>query len=179
MRQSSPQTTLTNMNKLFSIIALLLSFSVLTACGERDPNAPVTHQDKAVSFDTLESQRVTSKANAYANGMQYIRENPRFQEMGEGVQFEVVSHVDSSITSNCPQGDGWATISISANTKERDVRGRPVVVKYSAKCSTVSASVGCYLAEDFVKKSFAQEEGSCQPTNKVPFPLPKVAGAQK
>lgn len=42
-----------------------------------------------------------------------------------------------------------------------------------SKCSTVSAALGCYTKADFVTKPFAKDEGTCQPTNKVPFPLPE------
>jgi hypothetical protein len=44
-----------------------------------------------------------------------------------------------------------------------------------AKCSTVSASLGCLEDVDFKTKPFASDDGSCQPATKVPFPLPKIA----
>jgi hypothetical protein len=92
----------------------------------------------------------------------YVAENPRFDNHA------VVSHGDSSQTPDCPQGDGWATVSIMKVENK-------VIEKFVAKCSTVSGTVGCYLEQDFKKKPYANEEGSCQPVGKVPFPLPKIA----
>lgn len=42
------------------------------------------------------------------------------------------------------------------------------------KCSTVSGNLGCLEASDFKTKSYASEDGTCQPATKVPFPLPKI-----
>jgi hypothetical protein len=43
------------------------------------------------------------------------------------------------------------------------------------KCSTVSANTSCLEDADFKTKPFASDDGHCQPTNKVPYPLPKIA----
>jgi hypothetical protein len=43
------------------------------------------------------------------------------------------------------------------------------------KCSTVSANTGCLEDSDFKTKPFAADDGHCQATNKVPYPLPKIA----
>ena len=32
-----------------------------------------------------------------------------------------------------------------------------------------------FSEEDFAKKQYAQDKGHCQPLEKVPFPLPKIA----
>lgn len=137
----------------FAKIALVVSAAIaLTACGP----------DK-VSFNTLEDARAQAITNANFNAAMYRAENPRFDN-----SFKIVGHGDSSQTNVCPQGDGWATLSIMK------VDGKSVE-KYVLKCSTVSASLGCYLDSDFVKKNFAKDEGSCQNLDKVPFPLPKIA----
>lgn len=141
------------MNK--SIIAVALIAIGLAACGKKETQEPV-------AFNTLEDARATARANGEYNAQLYRAENPRFTD------HKIVSHGDSTQTNDCPQGDGWATNTIMS------VNGK-VVEKYSVKCSTVSATLGCYLDSDFVKKPFAGEEGKCQPTNKVPFPLPKIA----
>lgn len=131
------------------IAALVAVF--LAACGK--------HED--VSFATLEDARNQARANGEYNAQLYRAENPRF------TSHKIVSHGDSTQSPDCPQGDGWATNSIMlVNGKE--------VEKFTVKCSTVSAALGCYLESDFIKKPFAAEEGKCQPTNKVPFPLPKL-----
>lgn len=116
----------------------------------------------SISFQTLEDNRNTARENALTNAQAYRAENPRFDE-----GFKIVTHGDSTQSPECPQGDGWATVSImKVKNKEAE--------KYKVKCSTVSAALGCYLEDDFTKKPFAREEGKCQPTNKVPFPLPKI-----
>lgn len=136
----------------FTIIATLIAIA-LSACGEK----------KEVAFDTLEDARSTARANGLFNAQAYRAENPRFD-----ADFKIVSHGDSTQTPDCPQGDGWASMSIM-RVQDKNVE------KYNLKCSTVSASLGCYLESDFQKKPFAQDENHCQPTNKVPFPLPKIA----
>lgn len=133
---------------------LLIAAAVLalTACGP----------DK-ISFNTLEDARNQGRANADYNAAAYRAENPRFDN-----SFKLVGHGDSTQSNVCPQGDGWATLSIMK------VDGK-MVDKYTLKCSTVSAALGCYLDSDFVKKNFARDEGNCQPLEKVPFPLPRIA----
>lgn len=141
------------MNKTILVIAL--AAIGLAACNK--PN----HQEP-VSFNTLEDARQQARANGEYNAQLYRAENPRFTD------HKIVSHGDSTQSPDCPQGDGWATNTIMS------VNGK-VVEKFVVKCSTVSSSLGCYLDTDFVKKPFAGEEGKCQPANKVPFPLPKIA----
>jgi len=131
------------------IAALVAVF--LAACGKQE-----------VSFSTLDDARAHARANGEYNAQLYRAENPRFTD------HKIVSHGDSTQSPDCPQGDGWATNSIMS------VNGKSVE-KYTVKCSTVSTALGCYLESDFVKKPFASEEGRCQSTNKVPFPLPKLA----
>ena len=139
------------MNKSAIVILALSTAFTLTACGEKD-----------VSFTTLEDARAQARANGEYNAQLYRAESPRF------IEHKIVSHGDSTQSPSCPQGDGWATSSIMS------VNGK-VVEKFTVKCSTVSAALGCYLESDFIKKPFASEEGRCQSRNKVPFPLPKLA----
>lgn len=134
---------------LYAILAICL-FTALSACSE-----------KKVAFDTLEDARAQARANALYNAQAYRAESPRM------TGFDIVSHGDSTQSPQCPQGDGWASVNLLK------VDGKQVE-KYSIKCSTVSAALGCYLDADFQKKPFAKEENSCQETNKVPFPLPKL-----
>jgi len=72
---------------------------------------------------------------------------------------------DSTQSPTCPQGDGWATM---------DFINPNMTTKASVKCSTVSGNIGCLEANDFKGKAYASEDGVCQATNKVPFPLPKI-----
>jgi len=138
------------MKKLILVIAM--TAAALAGCGKKE---------EPVSFATLEDARAQARANGEYNAQLYRAENPRFSD------HKIVSHGDSTQSPDCPQGDGWASNTImSVNGKE--------VEKFSIKCSTVSAALGCYIDTDFVKKPFAAEEGKCQPVNKVPFPLPKL-----
>jgi hypothetical protein len=154
------------MFKKFSLALAIAAGVAMSACSPQP--APVTEMRKIenpaekVSFNTLEDARTQARDNALWNAKAYLAENPRFDE-----GFKVVSHGDSTQDVDCPQGDGWATVSIMK------VNGK-VVEKYVAKCSTVSGSLGCYLENDFTKKPFSKEENQCQPRGKVPFPIPKI-----
>ena len=144
------------MKSKFIFIAALL----LAACSGQEP----------VSFNTLEDARAQSRANAEFNAQAYRIENPRFDE-----QWKLVTHGDSTQTNDCPQGDGWASLSMMKVTKAADPNQKDSIDKFKIKCSTVSGALGCFSEEDFAKKQYAQDEGHCQPLEKVPFPLPKIA----
>jgi hypothetical protein len=110
-----------------------------------------------VSFDTAEDARATAKANATYVVQSFRRENPRFSA------YDIMARGDSSITNTCPQGDGWASVDLIPTDGGEAVK---------LKCSTVSLSIGCLLEEDFRKRDYAREDGSCNA--EIPFPLPKV-----
>ncbi len=115
--------------------------------------------NQPVSADRLEEARNTAKANAEFNARAYRAANPRFT-----AEHSIISRSDTSQNDNCPQGDGWASLSIMR------VEGK-VVEKVDLRCSTYSSSVGCYRAEDFMKDAnLSNQDGTCQP--KVPYPLP-------
>ena len=135
-------------------ILSLLAVAALTACGKAEP----VLSPQQVS-DRLEEARATAKSNAEFNAQQYKASNPRFT-----ADFSIISRSDTSQTAECPQGDGWASLSIMK------VDGK-VVDKTLLRCSTYSLSVGCYREEDFVKdKQLASEDGNCRV--QVPYPLP-------
>lgn len=117
-----------------------------------------------VSFDTLEDARSVGRENALFNAASYRAENPRLESL------RIVSHGDSTQTDVCPQGDGWASVSFLGVTGEG--KGKDVE-KYTAKCSTVSASLGCYMDKDFTAKPFVRQENRCD--SSLPFPLKKIA----
>lgn len=132
------------------ILLLSAAIALLSACGN----------DK-VSPDRLEEARSTAKANAEWNAAQYKAANPRFT-----ADFSIIGRSDTSQTAECPQGDGWASMSIMK------VEGK-VVDKTSLRCSTYSSSVGCYREEDFVKdKQLVSEDAVCR--KEVPFPIPTL-----
>ena len=134
--------------KKTTLIAALIAAALLTACGK-----------ETVSADRLEEARQTAKANAEFNASMYKASNPRFT-----ADFSIVGRSDTTQTADCPQGDGWASMSIMK------VEGK-LVDKTALRCSTYSSSVGCYREEDFVKdKQLVSEDGSCR--KEVPYPLP-------
>jgi hypothetical protein len=149
-----------------ALTAICAATTFLVGCGKQDPTA-TARLDTRVSFSTLESNRATAAANALKNAQVYRADNPRFDT------HQIITHTDSTIANDCPQGDGWATVSIMKVGPETDAKGKPIVEKFSVKCSTVSQALGCYLDSDFAKKKeISGDDGSCQPTDKVPFPLP-------
>lgn len=136
--------------KLIALSALAATV-LLSACG-----------NKEVPFDRLEEARQVAKANAEFNASIYKAQNPRFTS-----DFAIVSRSDDTQSPACPQGDGWADLSIMK------VEGK-TVDKTSLMCSTYSASVGCYRKEDFDKSAnLAKQNGTCNAT--VPYPIPKIA----
>jgi hypothetical protein len=130
-------------------IAIIAAAFVLTAC-----------KGDEVSFASLEEAKGTARENAMWNAQRYRQENVLFKG------WDIVGRGDSSQDNACPQGDGWATMDFVDPSKTRLVK---------VKCSTVSANTSCLEDADFKTKPFASDDGHCQPTNKVPYPLPKIA----
>ena len=110
---------------------------------------------KEISWDTQEDAR------------RQVNENVEFVSRKFRSDYypnhRMVIRGDSTIGKHCAQGDGWASIDfIDDRTGE----------KVEAKCSTVSESIGCMTKEDFMKRTYSSEEGSCN--KNIPFPLPKI-----
>jgi hypothetical protein len=135
------------MNRFVMTFAAALA---LAACGSKD-----------VSFDTLETNRANAKANAEYNAQGFRASAPQYANAALEVQG------DSTQAPNCPQGDGWASAKLVDKANP--------AIKIALKCSTVSATIGCMTAADFQTKPYAADDGRCQPVEKVPFPIPKVA----
>ena len=132
------------------IVLFVLMFALLAGCSKKE-----------VSFDTLEQARGTARENAMWNAQKY-----RADSGGVLNGTEIIGRGDSTQTPDCPQGDGWATMDIFRDKQK--IMG--------LKCSTVSMNIGCLETKDFQTKAYATEDNKCQPTSKVPFPLPKVGG---
>lgn len=131
-------------------LALVAASLVLAACGHKD-----------VSFNTLEDARAQARSNAEFNATAYRSESPRMQGL------KIVGHGDTTQDAACPQGSGWATLSIMNVNKEL-----ASVEKYKVVCSTVSTAQGCFIETDFQKTPHAKEENHCNTS--LPFPLPKL-----
>ena len=121
----------------------------------------VACSSKEVSFDTLETNRANAKANAEYNAQKFRAESPQF------ANFAIEVQGDSTQAPDCGQGDGWASAKLVDKANPAS--------KVALKCSTVSGTIGCMTADDFSKKPYASDDGRCQPTTKVPFPIPKIA----
>jgi len=131
--------------KLFLALAVALS---VVACG-----------DKVVSSTALEEAKGSARDNSLFNAQRFRAEQPLYKD------WQAVSNGDSTQMPDCPQGDGWATLKLYSP----DVKQQVLL-----KCSTYSANTGCLLDNEFKSKPFASQDGHCQPTTVVPFPLPKV-----
>jgi hypothetical protein len=129
-------------------ILAVLAVLVLSACSKTE-----------VSFNSLEEAKGTARENALWNAQRYRQENVLLKDN------DIIPRGDSSQTNDCPQGDGWATMEF--------VNPQKAVTK--VKCSTVSANTGCLEDKDFKSKPWASDDGHCQSTSKVPYPLPKIA----
>lgn len=133
------------MKYVFALIAI----ATLAACSKNE-----------ASFASLEEAKGTARENALWNAQRYRQENVLFKG------WDIIPRGDSTQDNACPQGDGWATIEFVNPEKTKLIK---------AKCSTVSANTGCLDDADFKTKPFASDDNHCQATNKVPYPLPKIA----
>ena len=129
-------------------IILISLAALIAACG------------KEVGFETLETARTQARENAEFNVRKWRADTKVAADL------DIMSRGDSTQSPDCPQGDGWGSIKLV----DKDGQERA-----SLKCSTVSASVGCLLEQDFRKSPYSNDDGTCQPTTKVPHPLPKIA----
>lgn len=134
------------MKKVLLVSAVLST--IMVGCGEE------------ASRDNVQLNYAIAKENAYVNALQFTQDDPRF------AGWKLVKNTDSTISSDCPQGDGWATLLV--------VSPDNVNKSFKVKCSTHSKELGCFLEDDFNKKPFRNDDGSCQPVTKVPNPLPKI-----
>lgn len=129
---------------------LLVAAAAMVGCGKQE-----------VGFDTLETARKQAKENAEFNARAWRAQLPATAELS------IISRGDSTQVPACPQGDGWASIDL--------IDAKTTSTKVKLKCSTVSDSVGCRVDSDFKASPYANEDGRCQATTKVPHPLPKIA----
>jgi hypothetical protein len=115
---------------------------------------------QSVSFATVEEARGTARENSLFNAQAFRQTSPDF------IGWDIQSRGDSSQTNECPQGDGWATLTLVSPDKG---------TKTDIKCSTVSPNIQCMTSAEFKTKQYAVEDGACAKTDRVPFPLPKIA----
>ena len=110
------------------------------------------------SWSLQEDQRAMAKANAEFNTRAYRAKNKQYSGLN------INNRGDSSITADCPNGDGWASV---------DLMDENGTTKVALKCSTASFNIGCMLKSDFASRSYANQDGTCN--LELPVPLPKIA----
>jgi len=116
-----------------------------------------------VSFETQEDSRRQAIENAEYNARGWRDSN--------APSFKILMRGDSTISSSCAQGDGWATVDLK---KSQKIEGEDVLSEaIQLKCSTVSGTIGCLKKEDFQERSYADEDGRCNTS--LSSPLPKIA----
>lgn len=110
------------------------------------------------SFETVEEQRKIARENSKLVAFVYRADNKL-------ETYEVIPNGDSTISADCPQGDGWASLTL------KDVKsGQPDI---KLKCSTVSLGIGCLTEADFrTRQQYQTQDGKC--SSEIPFPLPKI-----
>lgn len=136
-----------SLSRSVSIAALALTAALVVGCKDE------------VSADRLEEARAIAKDNATMNAQLYRAANPRFTG-----DYSIVARSDDGQKPSCPQGDGWASVSVMK------VEGK-AIDKTVLMCSTYSSSVGCYREEDFNKnENLSKQNSGCN--KDVPYPLP-------
>lgn len=163
-----------------SIIISIIAVAALAACQDKSVEQVMQDRgqvakDKAFSFQTVEEQRSQGRANAGAAAAEYQRQNPRLSG------WESIVKADTTHSSTCPQGDGWAEVVFMRTEREDGKTKNLQVEKATAMCSTVSATQGCVMVapvDNWSKHPAKASDGSCASTLEVPFPLPKVVGSK-
>lgn len=153
---------------------------LLTACGEKSVEQVMkdggqVKKDHAFSFQTVEEQRAQGRANAGASAAEYQRQNPRIQG------WETITKADTTHSSTCPQGDGWAEVVFMRSEREEGKTKNLEIQKATVMCSTVSSTQGCVMVsptDNWAKHPGKMQDGQCASTREVPFPLPKAVGAK-
>lgn len=152
--------------RIKQLILAAAAIAVLSACSKKE---------EVSAFATVEEQRAQGRSNAAMVAADYQRQNPRIQG------WEAIVKADTSHTSVCPQGDGWAeVVFMRAERAEGSIKNLEVQ-KATVMCSTVSFNEGCVMvspANNWDKHPKKAMDGQCASTAEVPMPLPKIAGAK-
>ncbi len=167
--------------KILTAVFAVFALFAFAACGEKPTLDKVmaehgkVHKDNAFSFATVEEQRAQGRANAGAASVEYQRQNPRVQG------WETIVKADTTHSSTCPQGDGWAEVVFMRTEREDGKTKNLQIEKATVMCSTVSATQGCVMVapvDNWSKHPGKTQDGTCASTREVPFPLPKAVGAK-
>jgi len=97
------------------------------------------------SAEEVDQFQVISQKNAESNLRQFMK------SVDKVLDYSIQS--DSTVSSDCPAGDGWASGTIETPQGEKGV-----------KCQTTGSgkgSNGCLWVTDFNKKDYVDQEGTC------------------
>ena len=166
------------MKKFAVLFAVVASLMALTACtkdeGPRPPTEAELRAERLSKADEnlklqnmLEQNRSTALANIQTNVAGYFSTNPRFQPASD---WSVIAHTDDYIDPSCPSGSGWGWANIM-NPKLKTPEGQPT--KFKVYCSTSSASLGCYIENDFKASPHAKQAARCNEA--LPSPLKPIS----
>lgn len=163
-----------------TIILAAAAAVVLAACGPQSVDQVMkdggqVSKSNAFSFQTVEEQRAQGRANAGASAAEYQRQNPRIQG------WETIVKADTTHSSTCPQGDGWAEVVFMRAERAEGQTKNLEIQKATVMCSTVSSTQGCVMVsptDNWSKHPAKAQDGACASTLEVPFPLPKAVGAK-
>jgi hypothetical protein len=166
--------------KHIAIYAAIAAAFTLGACGKSSVEETMksggqVSKSNAFSFQTVEEQRAQGRANAGASAAEYQRQNPRI------TGWEAIVKADTTHSSTCPQGDGWAEVVFMRTEREEGKTKNLQVEKATVMCSTVSATQGCVMlapTDNWSKHPAKASDGQCASTLEVPFPLPKAVGSK-
>ena len=162
------------------IAFITIAAAALTACGPQSVEQAMkdggqVSKNNAFTFQTVEEQRAQGRANAGASAAEYQRQNPRIQG------WETIVKADTTHSSTCPQGDGWAEVVFMRSEREEGKTKNLEIQKATVMCSTVSSTQGCVMVaptDNWAKHPGKMQDGQCASTREVPFPLPKAVGSK-
>lgn len=169
------------MKKILAIAAMVITGFLTAGCNDRPTVEQVmkdggsVNKANAFTFQTVEEQRAQGRANAGAAAAEYQRQNPRV------LGWESIVKADTTHSSTCPQGDGWAEVVFMRTERDDGKTKNLQVEKATVFCSTVSSTQGCVMqapVDNWSKHPGKTQDGNCASTREVPFPLPKVVGAK-
>lgn len=141
-----------------AVMSAVIGAAALTACGKAE----------IAAFQTVEEQRAQGRSNAALVAAEYQRQNPRIQG------WESIVKADTSHTSTCPQGDGWAEVVFMRAVRAEGSTKNLDVEKATVMCSTVSFNEGCVMVapvNNWDKHPKKTMDGACAPTSEVPLSL--------
>jgi len=121
-----------------SITSVLLLSWILQSCGSDEP----------IDTSIVDNNQIISKENATLNANAYMRET----HPTDGARVQFMS--DSTISSSCRYGDGWASGKMHLEL------GEPIDLKCQTNGSGKGIN-GCMTKAEFSVKDYSKQDGKC------------------